>query len=87
MMTGDDSMKTATETVWTAVERCDRMNAVPAPSLRVPVTANNREYLRWLRAVEASAWDAGHTTTLRNPQPDLPGRNSITPQNPPHTDL
>ncbi len=31
----------------------------PAPSLRVPVTADNREYLRWLRAAELSAWEQG----------------------------
>ena len=28
-----------------------------APSLRVPVTADNREFLRWLRAAELSAWE------------------------------
>jgi hypothetical protein len=33
----------------------------PAPSLRVPVTAHNREYLRWLRAAELSAWEQGKT--------------------------
>jgi hypothetical protein len=30
-----------------------------APSLRVPVTAGNRAFLRWLRAAEMSAWEAG----------------------------
>jgi hypothetical protein len=30
-----------------------------APSLRVPVTAGNRAFLRWLRAAELSAWEAG----------------------------
>jgi hypothetical protein len=29
-----------------------------APSLRVPVTADNRELLRRLRAAEMSAWEA-----------------------------
>ena len=33
--------------------------ANPAPSLRVPVTAGNRAFLRWLRAAELSAWEAG----------------------------
>lgn len=28
-------------------------------SLRLPVTAHNRELLRWLRAAELSAWQAG----------------------------
>ena len=36
-----------------------RMNASPAPSLRVPVTADNRDFLRWLRAAELRAWETG----------------------------
>lgn len=36
-----------------------RLSPSPAPSLRVPVTANNRTLLRWLRAAELSAWEAG----------------------------
>ena len=36
-----------------------RMNASPAPSLRVPVTADNRDFLRWLRAAELRAWESG----------------------------
>ena len=35
-----------------------RLNASPAPSMRVPVTTGNRTLLRWLRAAESSAWDA-----------------------------
>jgi hypothetical protein len=31
----------------------------PAPSLRVPVTAGNRAFLRWLRAAELAAWETG----------------------------
>jgi hypothetical protein len=31
---------------------------LPAPSLRVPVTRENRERLRALRAAEAQAWTA-----------------------------
>ena len=38
-----------------------RAQVLPAPSLRVPVTAHNRELLRWLRAAELSAWEAGVT--------------------------
>ena len=30
-----------------------------APSMRVPVNAGNRAFLRWLRAAEMSAWEAG----------------------------
>ena len=39
-----------------ALPRCSRTSVHPAPSLRVPVTAGNRELLRWLRAAELSAW-------------------------------
>ena len=30
----------------------------PQPSVRIPVTPENREQLRWLRAAEAAAWEA-----------------------------
>lgn len=49
-------MKTEIETA-----RSSRAQLLPAPSLRVPVTAGNRELLRWLRAAELSAWEAGAT--------------------------
>ena len=39
--------------------RSSQSNIRPAPSLRVPVTADNREFLRWLRAAEMSAWESG----------------------------
>ena len=58
------------ETVLRAGERTLRVNAVPAPSLRVPVNANNRAYLRWLRAVELSAWEAGQPC---RPESAVPG--------------
>jgi hypothetical protein len=48
-------MKTEFETI---VQRSSRVTLLPAPSLRVPVTARNRELLRRLRAAELSAWEA-----------------------------
>ena len=36
-----------------------RWNIRPAPSLRVPVTAANRDLLRRLRAAELTAWESG----------------------------
>jgi hypothetical protein len=51
-------MKTEFETT---VQRSSRVTILPAPSLRVPVTARNRELLRRLRAAELSAWEAGGT--------------------------
>jgi hypothetical protein len=36
-----------------------------APSLRVPVTAGNRAFLRWLRAAEMSAWEAGRACSTQ----------------------
>ena len=43
----------------TTCSRSSRAQLLPSPSLRVPVTAGNREFLRWLRAAEMSAWEAG----------------------------
>ena len=36
-----------------------RLNNCPQPSLRVPATEANRDYLRRLRALEAAAWEMG----------------------------
>jgi hypothetical protein len=44
-------------------------NGCMAPSLRVPVTADNRELLRRLRAAEMSAWE----------QADITARNGLRP--------
>lgn len=52
-------MKADNETNRAAVSQFSRLNAGTAPSLRVPVTAGNRDFLRWLRAAEMSAWEAG----------------------------
>jgi hypothetical protein len=52
-------MKTEIETTETAVSRILRLHAGTAPSLRVPVTADNRAVLRLLRAAELAAWEAG----------------------------
>jgi len=53
-------MNTETETgFW----RESRRNIRPAPSLRVPVTAANRELLRRLRAAESFAWESGRAAT------------------------
>ena len=38
-----------------------------APSLRVPVTAANRAFLRWLRAAELSAFEAGSVCASKRP--------------------
>jgi hypothetical protein len=45
--------------IHSSVSPHSRSCANPAPSLRVPVTAGNRAFLRWLRAAELSAWEAG----------------------------
>jgi hypothetical protein len=45
--------------IQSSVSTHSRLCADPAPSLRVPVTAGNRALLRWLRAAELSAWEAG----------------------------
>ncbi len=45
--------------IHSSVSPHSRLFANPAPSLRVPVTAGNRAFLRWLRAAELSAWEAG----------------------------
>jgi hypothetical protein len=42
-----------------SVSRSSRLSVQPAPSMRVLVNADNRAYLRWLRAAELSAWEAG----------------------------
>jgi hypothetical protein len=52
-------MKTETDAIRAGTPRDSRQNMSPAPSLRVPVTANNRAFLRWLRAAESKAWEAG----------------------------
>ncbi len=41
------------------IARSEETGVCPAPSLRVPVTADNRALLRWLRAAELSAWETG----------------------------
>lgn len=46
------------------------LKVLSPPSLRVPVTAQNRELLRRLRAAELSAWEAGR----------LMDESSIVPQ-------
>ena len=46
------------------IPRSSRPIVRPAPSLRVPVTADNRELLRSLRAAEFSAWEAGRAADL-----------------------
>ena len=43
-----------------------RFGGGTAPSLRVPVTAENRELLRWLRATEMSEWERPHTKPRRS---------------------
>ena len=45
-------MKTEFETIGAVVLRSSHLTPRPAPSLRVPVTSDNRELLRWLRAAE-----------------------------------
>lgn len=48
-----------------------RLDLGPQPSLRVPVTPANRDYLRRLRASEAVAWEMGkdlRQTVLELPQ-------------------
>lgn len=52
-------MKTEIETVEAAAPHSPQSTVRPAPSLRIPVTAANRGFLRWLRAAELSAWEAG----------------------------
>ena len=49
-------MNVETETVKTAWCIMGVRNST-APSLRVPVTADNRALLRWLRTAELSAWE------------------------------
>jgi hypothetical protein len=52
-------MKADTEAVHAGTARCSGQGVYPAPSLRVPATAGNRAFLRWLRAAELTAWEAG----------------------------
>ena len=52
-------MKTETDALQSGSVKDSRPNVSPAPSLRVPVTAGNRAFLRWLRAAELLAWEAG----------------------------
>lgn len=59
-------MKIEIETIETAVLRSSPLYVHTAPSLRVPVTVANRTLLRWLRAAELSAWEAGRTCSRRN---------------------
>jgi hypothetical protein len=49
-------MKAEIEPSEAADSRSSKWNAGPAPSLRIPVTADNRALLRRLRAAEMSAW-------------------------------
>jgi len=60
-------MRNAIETANATRSLFSRLPFNTAPSLRVPVTANNRAYLRRLRAAELSAWEAAD----RNPPPPL----------------
>ncbi len=63
-------MKTETPVVQTGSLRDARQSSYPAPSLRVPVTADNRAFLRWLRAAELTAWEAGLACKqIRGPAP------------------
>lgn len=64
-------MKTDTDTA-----RSSSAQLRPAPSLRVPVTAGNRDYLRWLRAVELTAWETGCTEVLAGPDVFFRTRNA-----------
>ena len=77
-------MKTEFETT---VQRSSRVSILPAPSLRVPVTARNRELLRRLRAAELSAWEAADAGSgLRSGH--IPVRDDanhiVSPLNPNH---
>jgi hypothetical protein len=45
--------------IYSSVSPRPRPPVNPAPSLRVPVTTRNRAFLRWLRAAELAAWEAG----------------------------
>jgi len=50
-------MKTEINTTEAAVSQMLNLNTSTAPSLRVPVTIRNREFLRRLRAAELCAWE------------------------------
>lgn len=64
-------------------ERESRAVLAPAPSLRVPVTVRNREFLRWLRAAEASAWESGRPAVLNFPPTGIPDAARTLLQVPP----
>lgn len=55
---------------WTWVASLELARAVssPQPSLRVPATPANREYLRRLRAQEATAWELGKDLRQTGPE-------------------
>jgi hypothetical protein len=50
-------MKTEIEIADAADATSPRPKIITAPSLRVPVTAGNRAFLRVLRAAESYAWE------------------------------
>lgn len=58
------AMKAEIDATEAAIHRLLRTNKSTAPSLRVPVTAENRLLLRRLRAAEQSAWEAGNICNL-----------------------
>jgi hypothetical protein len=50
-------MKDQTESLSGSILQRSRLAAGPTPSLRIPVTRENRPLLRRLRAAELSAWE------------------------------
>ena len=74
-------MKNGNETAATGAQTW-RMNASPAPSLRVPVTAGNRDLLRWLRAAELRAWETGQPQPAQRRNSFQFNQNMAPSQNP-----
>lgn len=59
------------ETAWNVpihVNRPKLRHPLPAQSVRVPVTRQNREYLRSLRAAELQAWEAAPQSRMQTTQ-------------------
>lgn len=71
-------MKTEIDTTEAAVLKMLNLNTSTAPSLRVPVTTRNREFLRRLRAAELCAWEnADRKPGRRTSSPSFLHRNCI----------
>lgn len=71
-------MKTEIEPMFVAHAALTQPLLVTAPSLRVPVTATNRSFLRRLRAAELSAWEEADHNPHRPTMPPWLRREPCT---------